>query len=187
MASSGSFYSNTVTWSDTGYTLYTKWLFSWEIVSQSTNPLQSVISWRVTTRSSLNSDFSTHAPSGYERGVWAGSKVTINGQAYATTTKYTVSDGELVQQGQATIPHETDGTKTFSVTFAYKIGGNSVNCTGTSSFTLDAILLNPMIATRVSGTYKYGYPYIRVGGTYKQAIEVYQRVSGVYKAVSERG
>ena len=187
MASSGSFYSETMVYPGSGYTLYTKWLFSWEIVSQNASLLQTVISWKVTTRSSFHSDFSDAAGPGYKRTLTSGSKITVNGNAYSTPSTYTLANGDVAQQGQTTISHEADGTKTFSVSFGYKVGGNGVNCTGTSSFTLDALLLNPMIAYKANGSYKWGKPFIRVGGVYKKAIEFYKKDNGHWKTVSKRG
>lgn len=187
MASSGSFYSNLITYSGEGYTLYTDFRFDWEITSQNPTNLTSTIAWTVTTRQTFDSARQQPAGSGYQRGVRSGSAISVNGTSYSIASQINAYNGLKVQQGTTTITHNEDGTKSFTVTFAYKIGSSSVNCRGSQTFTLDPLALNPMIYYKVGGVQKKAYPLIKVGGAYKSVAEVYQKVGGVWKASAERG
>lgn len=180
MASSGSFNSKTMTWDSSGTTVTTYFRYSWEIKSQDSATNRSVISWKITT-------VQTPTGSGWKRTVKSGSSIVVNGNTVATTSDIGAYNSLVVQQGETTIYHEADGTKDFTVQFKYKIGSSSVNCDGTHTFTLDPIALNPMVNFKASGSWKSGYPYIKVGGSWKKATEVYVKVGGSWKTVSVRG
>lgn len=178
MASSGSFNSNTITYNSDGTTITTYFTFSWNIVETYPESNQTKISWKVTTH---------QTPSGYYRGVRAGSTTTVNGSTSATPSNKTVYNGDVVQKGTSTITHDSDGTKSFSANIKYKVGTSSVNVTGSGSFTLDPLARNTIVPVKVNGAWKNGKPFVKVNGTWKQASAVYVKVNGTWKESSARG
>ena len=67
-------------------------------------------------------------------------KVTINGtQAFYQAAEVDVNNGMTVASGSFTIPHNNDGTKTFSIAVEASIYEVSINSTGSGSWTLTSI------------------------------------------------
>lgn len=122
MASSGSF--NTSAYEVRYLT------FSWSIKSQSVTNNNTVISW-------------TLKGNGADTNIWyitSNVKLTINGSTvYTNAGPISLTSGYLVASGTTTIAHNTDGSKTFSAYCEAGIYYTAVNCTGSGSFTLDAI------------------------------------------------
>ena len=187
MATSGSFYSSLKIWDGDTYKLYTDWRFEWEIVSQDLDNLTSTIAWRVVTRQTFDAARTNPAGPGYKRGVRAGSSITINGAKFSTSSSVDVNNGYVVQSSQLVIPHNADGTKDFTATFAYKIGSDSVNCTGSHTFTLDPIPLNPLIYIKNSSSWKKGHCYVKSGGNWYKAKKIYYKTGGSWIETPLRG
>lgn len=123
MASSGSF--NT-----TGYE--GRYLtFSWSLTSQSAETNTSVISWSLKGAGNASSSW-------YNAGNF---KVVINGSTvYQSSTRIKLYNGTVVSSGSLTIPHNSDGTKTFSASAEAGIYYVAVNCSGSGSWSLPQIL-----------------------------------------------
>lgn len=66
-------------------------------------------------------------------------KAVINGTTVYTKTNRVERYTGNIQTGTTTITHNTDGSKSFSVSVQAAVYGESVNCTGSKSFTLDTI------------------------------------------------
>ena len=122
MATSGSF--NTSGYSGRCLT------FSWELESQSIANNTSVISWSLVGAGD--------APySWYEAGNF---QVIINGkEVYSSSTRIKLYKGTKVASGSVTIPHNSDGTKTFSAYAEAGIYYYAVNCSGSGSWALTNI------------------------------------------------
>ena len=132
MASSGSF--NTSAYS--GRYLQ----FSWSIKKQDIANNKTTISW---TLKGAGGNSQTWYKSG-------NLKVVINGSTvYSSATRIQLWSGTVVASGEAVIPHNSDGTKTFSASAEAGIYTVAVNCRGSGSWTLTAI---PRTATVTSGT-----------------------------------
>jgi len=122
MARSGSF--NTSAYSGR----YLK--FSWSISNQSIEDNTTTISWNLKGAGGDSTSW-------YTSGNF---KVVINGTTvYSSSTRIKLYNGTTVASGSTTIPHNADGTKTFSASAQAGIYYVAVNCTGSGSFTLDAI------------------------------------------------
>lgn len=121
MASSGSF----TTTSYSGRHL----VFSWTEKSQDVGANKTVISW---TLKGAGGD-STWYKSGNFKVVIAG--VTV----YSSATRIELGNGTTVASGTYTFVHNNDGTKSFTASAEAGIFTNAVNCSGSGSFTLDAI------------------------------------------------
>lgn len=111
-------------------------------------------------------------------------RVTINGsQVHHSTARIQLRSGTVVASGSATIPHNADGTKMFSIRVEGAIYATSINCTAEQSFTLNQI---PRAATLLSApdftdednpTIQYSnpvganiYAYLEVNGTHPAEI-----------------
>ena len=123
MAINGSF----LTYTSNGYGYFT---FDWTRQSFSNESNTSTIGWTLKYTSTPGSGLATYQ--------W---NVTIDGQAYSGS-KYVYSGTTELATGTTTIAHNSDGTKTFSVTVSCK--SSETSATGTKSYTLDPI-------TRASG------------------------------------
>ena len=135
MASSGSF--NT-----TGYDgRYLK--FEWSVKSQSVENNSSIISWTL-------KGAGTGGSSWYRSGNF---KVVINGTTvYSSATRIQLYNGTLVASGNVTIPHNSDGNKSFSASAEAGIYTVAVNCRGSASFTLPTINRYAKISSVVNFT-----------------------------------
>lgn len=132
MASSGSF--NTSAYSGR----YLK--FSWSIKKQDIANNKTTISWTLKGAGGNSQTW-------YKSGNF---KVVINGKTvYSSATRIQLWSGTVVASGEAVIPHNSDGTKTFSASAEAGIYTVAVNCRGSGSWTLTAI---PRTATVTSGT-----------------------------------
>lgn len=123
MASSGSF----ATTSCEGRSL----TFSWSIQSQSIANNTTTIAWNLKGSGSY---------SGYV--ICGGFQVIINGSTVcnnSTDYRLNVYNGTVVASGTHTISHNNDGTKSFSASASAGIYYYDRNCSGSGSWSLDAI------------------------------------------------
>lgn len=124
MASSGSF--NTTAYSGRYLT------FAWTETSQSVTDNKTTISW---TLKGAGGDSTWY----YTRNI----KVTIAGETVydfpQSKGKIQLKNGTLVASDSYTFTHNDNGTKSFTVTVEAGIYTYAVNCTGSSTFTLDTI------------------------------------------------
>jgi hypothetical protein len=104
MASNGFKMVNVTSWN----TLY----FSWEEESQSVVNNTTTISWRLTLHASSHGYINSGAPK-----KWT---VNVDGQAYSGTNTIGINNDSYVvlASGKTTIPHNSDGTKTFNYSFS---------------------------------------------------------------------
>ena len=103
--------------------------FSWVEVSQNVSSNTTTISWTLKGAGGGN--------------VWykAGNfKVVIAGETvFSSSTRIELANGTVVASGTYTFKHDADGTKKFTASAQAGIYTVAVNCTGSSSFTLDTI------------------------------------------------
>jgi hypothetical protein len=66
-------------------------------------------------------------------------KVVINGKAVVDKTARVERYKGTISSGTTTIAHNTDGTKSFSVSISAAVYTSAVNCTGSKTFTLNQI------------------------------------------------
>lgn len=138
MATSGSFNTTSTSYNDPAGTLTTYVKISWELVSA---PVEENASY-INVIGVLQSNMSN----GYQRG-YRGQTVTVNGtrayyQAYtssAPSNRYYGKGDTVFSISNFKIPHEADGTKSFTISYEAYVGNSSVNQTGSQSFTLDTI------------------------------------------------
>ena len=102
---------------------------SWSLSSQSVSGNYSNVSWTLK---------GTGSASGY---VKSGNfQAIINGTTvYSSSTRIELRNGTVVASGSIQIPHNSDGTKSFSMSCQAGIYYNAVNCTASGSFTLTTI------------------------------------------------
>ena len=121
MATSGSF--NTSAYSNRYLT------FSWSVKTQDITNNRTIINWSL---KGAGGDSTW-----YESGNF---KVVINGTTvYSSSTRIKLSKGTVVKEGTATIPHNSDGTKSFSASAQAGIFTVAVNCNGSGSWALPTI------------------------------------------------
>lgn len=128
MALSGSF--NTSGWTSSSGDVASL-LFSWT-AEQSTDGNSSTISWTL----------QGHRTSATKYVKAGGFKVVIDGETvYSVGTDYRIDlyDGTVIKTGTKTISHNKDGTRSFTVYVEGGIYYYAVNCSGTKTFTLNAI------------------------------------------------
>lgn len=91
---------------------------------------------------------------------------TINGTNVVNiTSRFNLyGQGAWVRTGSLTIAHNSDGSKSFSVSIRAAIYSSSVNCTGSATFTLDKIARTPSAPTSCTITAGNGN-YIGLGET----------------------
>ena len=103
--------------------------FSWSETSQNVASNATTISWKL--------------KGGGGGSTWynAGNfKVVIAGETvYSSATRIRLYDGTTVASGTYTFAHNSDGTKSFSVSAEAGIYSVAVNCTGSDTFTLNTI------------------------------------------------
>lgn len=131
MASSGSFNTS-------GYDgRYLK--FSWSIKSQDSATNKTVISWTLKGAGNAGAEW-------YMAGNF---KVVIDGDTvYSSSNRIQLYNGTTVASGTYTLTHNSNGTKSFTASAEAGIYYTAVNCTGSGSFTLNAI---PRYATVSQG------------------------------------
>lgn len=100
---------------------------SWTATQSITNNT-STISWTLTAKGAGSSWLA-------ERTVY----VNIDGASVYSKSAYTERYAGKVASGTKTLTHNSDGTKSFSVSLGAAVYYNSVTCTGSKSFTLDTI------------------------------------------------
>lgn len=121
MASSGSITTNA--YDNRSLTL------SWSISSQSVSGNYSNVSWTLKGSGS--------ATSWYISGNF---KAVINGTTvYSSETRIQLKNGTVVASGTIKIPHNSDGTKSFSLSCQAGIYTYAVNCTASGTHTLNTI------------------------------------------------
>ena len=114
--------------------------FAWSLASQSPANNTSTISWTLKGAGQAQSSW-------YNAGNF---KVVINGAVvYSSATRIKLYNGTVVASGSYTIPHNADGSKTFTASAEAGIYTVAVNCRGNGSFTLPPI---SRYATIVSAT-----------------------------------
>ena len=114
--------------------------FAWSLASQSPANNTSTISWSLKGAGQAQSSW-------YNAGNF---KVVINGAVvYSSATRIKLYNGTVVASGSYTIPHNADGSKTFTASAEAGIYTVAVNCRGNGSFTLPPI---SRYATIVSAT-----------------------------------
>lgn len=109
-------------------------------------------------------------------------RVTINGsQVHHSTARIQLRSGTVVASGSATIPHNADGTKTFSIRVEGAIYATSINCTAEQSFTLNQI---PRAATLLSAPdfTDEDNPTIQYSNPVGANIYAYLEVNGIHPA-----
>lgn len=105
--------------------------FSWTRTGFSAEKNESYISWTL-----KGAGGSTSTTKWYKAGPF---KVVINGVTTTINTRIDLYDGTTIKTGTATIPHNSDGTKSFTVSVDAAIFSASYNKSGTKTFTLDPI------------------------------------------------
>lgn len=114
--------------------------FAWSLASQSPANNTSTISWTLKGAGQAQSSW-------YNAGNF---KVIINGAVvYSSATRIKLYNGTVVASGSYTIPHNSDGSKTFTASAEAGIYTVAVNCRGNGTFTLPQI---SRYATIVSAT-----------------------------------
>ena len=115
--------------------------FSWSIKSQDVATNKTVINWSLKGAGSAQSSW-----------YYAGNfKVVINGSTvYSSSDRIKLYDGTTVASGTATIAHNTDGSKTFRASAQAGIYTVAVNCTGSGSWSIDAIPRYPSVTQTLS-------------------------------------
>ena len=104
--------------------------FYWERTSYSTANNTSTIKWTL-------SGYGTASSSWYYAGNF---KVVIAGDTeFTKESRIKLYNGTEIASGTKTIKHNSDGTKSFSVTIKAGIYTVAVNCTGSKTFTLNQI------------------------------------------------
>lgn len=121
MASSGSFKTTNY---DGRYLV-----FSWETTNKNVANNTTTISWKLMG----DGGGSTWYSAGNFQVVIAGETV------YASSARIQLHDGTTVATGSYTFKHNSDGTKSFTASAQAGIYTVAVNCTGSDTFTLDAI------------------------------------------------
>lgn len=125
MATSGIL--NTSAWSGAYGNRYVE--LSWQrtgfnVIAQTTD-----IKWTLTSRGSY-SGYVTSAPF----------TVVIDGKTeYNSTTRIKLYPNQEIASGTTTIAHNTDGTKTFTISVSAAIYSSRVNATGSANFALDLV------------------------------------------------
>lgn len=104
-------------------------VFSWSRKSVNTAANTTTISWSLVG----DGGSSTWYNSGNFQVVIAGEVV------YSSATRIPLYDGTIVASGTYTFQHNADGTKSFTASAQAGIYTVAVNCTGSGTFTLDAI------------------------------------------------
>lgn len=121
MASSGSITTNA--YDNRSLTL------SWSISSQSATGNYSNVSWTLKGSGSQTSWFMS-----------GNFKAVINGTTvYSSETRIQLKNGTVVASGTIKIPHNSDGTKSFSLSCQAGIYTYAVNCTASGTYTLTTI------------------------------------------------
>ena len=132
MASSGSF--NTSGYQGRYLT------FNWSVASQDIANNQTTINWNLKGAGGATNTY-------YMSGSFT---VVINGTTvYSSATRIQLFNGTTVASGSFVIPHNADGTKSFSASAEAGIYTKAVNCSGSGSWDLPQI---PRQATATGGT-----------------------------------
>ena len=104
--------------------------FNWQLLSQSVENNTSTIAWSITA-------VGTGQYSQYNAGNF---KVLIDGaQIYFSATRITTTNGLLMAYGEKVLSHNDDGSRSFTAYAEAGIYNVAVNCTGSATFTIDAI------------------------------------------------
>lgn len=132
MATSGSFNTNSTSWTDSYGTLTSYVNVAWAQVGQ-----QDITNNTTTIR--ITCTVYTNMTSGYRRGYYT-KRLTVDGQTVDDTTYITRGNGEVLWTRDFTISHTADGSKSFSISFAVCVGQNNTwTLTGSGTYTLNTI------------------------------------------------
>lgn len=132
---------------------------SWE-ATQSIADNQTIISWTLKSNGTMSSGYS----------VWGGPITVVIGgtTVFSQTSRIRVyGSGSFKRTGTVTITHDEDGTKTISMSVRAALYSSSVNCTGSSNYTLDTINRYALLNT-VENFTDESYPtitYLNPAGT----------------------
>ncbi|MCQ2479035.1 MAG: DUF859 family phage minor structural protein [Clostridia bacterium] len=106
--------------------------FTWERKEYSIEDASTTINWKVIGDGQAAADYYITGPV----------EVTINGSVVKTvTTRTRLFIGTIIASGTTTIPHNSDGTKTFAASVRAAVYYTAYNVSGSGTFTLDTIPL----------------------------------------------
>jgi hypothetical protein len=167
MASSGSLLTNGWYSSSKGDYVYLE--FAWSVTNTSIENNQKTIYWELRGKRSA---------SGYI--MSGGFKVVLDGETvYNKSTDYRIElrNGTVVASGYKTLTHNTDGTRSFSVSIQGALYTYAVNCTGgPKTFSLDTIprasKINSFTGTDLAGNFSVSYTSYSSSFTNKLRISV---------------
>lgn len=108
--------------------------FSWSLSGQSIEKNQSTISWTLKGSGGSTTEWYYAGPINL---TVDGKKVLSN--LYPSGSRIKLYNGTLIASGTATIDHDSEGKKTFSISFDGAIYESSKNVTGSGSFDLPTI------------------------------------------------
>lgn len=104
--------------------------FAWNRTGYSIDANTSTISWSLTGAGTGSSEW-------YMSGAFY---VKIDGNVvYSSSSRIQLYNGTTVASGSITLPHNSDGTKSFSAYAEAGVYTYAVNCSGSGSFTIDTI------------------------------------------------
>lgn len=139
-------------------------LFTWALTSQNFDTNSSVISWTLAGAGDALSEW-------YESGSF---KVVINGiTVYASSARIQLYNGTIVANGELTITHNGDGSKTFSASAEGAIGAVLVNSTGSGSWELPKISREATLTDAPNFTDEQNptIEYINPSGSYASSLQ----------------
>lgn len=139
-------------------------LFTWALTSQNFDTNSSVISWTLAGAGDALSEW-------YESGSF---KVVINGiTVYASSARIQLYNGTIVANGDLTITHNGDGSKTFSASAEGAIGAVLVNSTGSGSWELPKISREATLTDAPNFTDEQNptIEYINPSGSYASSLQ----------------
>ena len=154
------------------------------------------IEWKVTeqdvdnNRSYVRAYFYAALKSGQSSTTWGGSgcysSFSVNGVSgdnlknngsYDFRSPSTVN---LLGSGNFWVPHNSDGTKTVSMSGSFTTDSSWITGGSASGSRTLPTIERGLIRVRVSGTWRTGVPYIRVAGTWRRG-QAFVKVSGVWR------
>ena len=140
-------------------------LFEWNVSNQNIQNNSTTISWTLSGAGAASVGY-------YKAGNF---KVVIDGKTvFNSPERINLYNGTVVKNGTYVFNHNKDGTKTFKASVEAGIYTTAVNCTGSSTFSLQAIPRASTILS-VSGnkiTDKYSIKYSKAVSTYNDTLQI---------------
>ena len=140
-------------------------LFEWNVSNQNIQNNSTTISWTLSGAGAASVGY-------YKAGNF---KVVIDGKTvFNSPERINLYNGTVVKNGTYVFNHNKDGTKTFKASVEAGIYTTAVNCTGSSTFSLQAIPRASTILS-VSGnkiTDKYSVKYSKAVSTYNDTLQI---------------